>query len=58
MALRRLSSASFGILMSIEPGVAALAGYLILHEALSLQQAAGIVLVICAGAGAVMSARK
>lgn len=58
MSLRRLSSASFGILMSIEPGVAALAGYLILHEALSLQQAAGIVLVICAGAGAVMSARK
>lgn len=58
MALRRLSSASFGILMSVEPGVGALAGYLILHEALSLQQIAGIVLVICAGAGAVMSARE
>jgi inner membrane transporter RhtA len=55
MALRRLSSASFGILMSIEPGVGALAGYLILHEALSLQQLAGIALVICAGAGAVMA---
>jgi inner membrane transporter RhtA len=58
MALRRLSSATFGILMSIEPGVGAMAGYLILHEALSLQQMAGIVLVICAGAGAVMSAKK
>jgi inner membrane transporter RhtA len=58
MALRRLSSASFGILMSVEPGVGALAGYLILHEALSLQQVAGIALVICAGAGAVMSARE
>lgn len=58
MSLRRLSSASFGILMSIEPGVGALAGYLILHEALSLQQVLGIVLVICAGTGAVMSSRE
>lgn len=58
MALRRLSPATFGILMSVEPGVGALAGYLILHEALSLQQVAGIALVIFAGAGAVMSARE
>lgn len=58
MSLRRLSSASFGILMSAEPGVGALAGYLILHEPLSLQQLLGIALVICAGAGAVISARE
>lgn len=58
MSLRRLSSASFGILMSVEPGIGALAGYLILQEALSAQQIFGIVLVICAGAGAVMSARE
>lgn len=57
MALRRLSSATFGILMSAEPGIGALAGFLILHEPLSLQQIAGIALVIFAGAGAVASAR-
>jgi len=58
MSLRRLSPATFGILMSIEPGVGALSGYVILNEALSLQQVAGIALVICAGAGAVMSAKE
>ncbi|MFZ5674987.1 MAG: EamA family transporter [Pseudomonadota bacterium] len=58
MSLRRLSQASFGVLMSIEPAVAALCGYVILSEALSLQQLAGIALVVCAGAGAVMSARQ
>ena len=58
MALRRLSPATFGILMSIEPGIGALSGYLILSEALSLQQIAGMVFVICAGAGAVMSTRE
>jgi inner membrane transporter RhtA len=58
MALRRLSPATFGILMSIEPGVGALSGYLILSEALSLQQIAGMAFVICAGAGAVMSTRE
>ena len=58
MALRRLSPATFGILMSVEPGIGALSGYLILHEILSLQQIAGIVFVICAGAGAVISARQ
>lgn len=57
MALRRLSQATFGILMSVEPGIGALAGYLILHETLSLQQILGIVIVICAGAGAVISTR-
>jgi inner membrane transporter RhtA len=54
-ALRRLPSATFGILMSAEPGIGALAGFLILHEPLSLQQIAGIVLVMGASVGAVMS---
>jgi inner membrane transporter RhtA len=58
MALRRLLPATFGVLMSVEPAVAALAGYVILHEGLSLQQIAGMALVICAGAGAVISARE
>lgn len=58
MSLRRLSPATFGILMSIEPAVGALAGYAILSEALSLQQIVGIVVVICAGAGAVISTQE
>jgi inner membrane transporter RhtA len=58
MALRRLSPATFGILMSVEPGIGALSGYLILHEALSSQQIVGIAFVICAGAGAVISTRE
>jgi len=58
MALRRLSQASFGILMSLEPALGALAGYLILHDQLSLQQIIGIACVICAGTGAVASTRE
>lgn len=57
-ALRRLPSATFGILMSAEPGIGALAGYLILHEPLSPQQIAGIACVICASVGATVSARS
>ncbi|OCC01516.1 permease [Labrys sp. WJW] len=58
MALRRLSSATFGILMSAEPGIGALAGYLVLNEPLSPQQIGGIALVMIASAGAVISARE
>lgn len=58
MALRRLPSATFGIMMSAEPGMGALAGFLILHEPLSLQQMAGIALVIFASAGAVSTSRN
>lgn len=57
VALRRLPTASFGILMSAEPAIGALAGYLILHEPLSPQQIAGIAFVISASAGAVLSTR-
>lgn len=56
MALRRLPSSTFGILMSAEPGIGALAGFLILHEPLSLQQVGGIAMVMAASAGAVISA--
>lgn len=58
LALKRLPSATFGILMSAEPGIGALAGYLILHEALSPQQIVGIAAVICASVGAVLSTRN
>lgn len=57
LALKRLPAATFGILMSAEPGIGAVTGYLILHEPLSLQQIAGIAAVICASIGAVLSTR-
>ncbi|MGI5409349.1 EamA family transporter [Streptomyces sp. HUAS 31] len=53
LALRRLPAATFAILMSLEPAVAATAGFLILDQALSALQALAIALVIAASMGAV-----
>ncbi|WP_442811801.1 EamA family transporter [Streptomyces sp. NBC_01288] len=53
LALRRLPSSTFAILMSLEPAVAATAGFLILHQALSVPEAMAITLVIAASMGAV-----
>jgi inner membrane transporter RhtA len=50
LALRRLPAATFGILMSLEPAVAATAGWLVLGEGLRPVQVAGIVLVCVASA--------
>ncbi|WP_370880087.1 EamA family transporter [Labrys monachus] len=58
MALRRLPSHSFGILMSAEPAIGALAGFFILSQPLSLLQMAGIGLVIAASIGAITSASE
>ncbi|HEX2414338.1 MAG TPA: EamA family transporter [Thermoleophilaceae bacterium] len=51
-ALRRLPEAVFGVLMSIEPAVAALAGFLVLGESLSTREVAAILFVVAASAGA------
>ncbi|NEB04969.1 EamA family transporter [Streptomyces sp. SID13726] len=53
LALRRLPSSTFAILMSLEPAMAALAGFLILHQSLSALQALAVALVIAASMGAV-----
>ncbi|SER02288.1 inner membrane transporter RhtA [Streptomyces sp. yr375] len=53
LALRRLPASTFAILMSLEPAIAATAGFLILGQALSTLQAAAIALVIVASMGAV-----
>ena len=55
-ALRRLPERTFGVLMSVEPAVAALSGLAFLGQGISLQDAAAIVLVIGASAGALSSA--
>jgi inner membrane transporter RhtA len=53
LALRRLPASTFAILMSLEPAVAATAGFLVLDQALSATEAAAIALVIAASMGAV-----
>ncbi len=58
IALRRLSTAAFGLLMSLEPAVAALAGVLVLHQSLVLRTAVAIALVILASAGSTVAGRR
>ncbi|MFF5967019.1 DMT family transporter [Streptomyces collinus] len=53
LALRRLPASTFAILMSLEPAIAATAGFLILDQALSTAEAAAIALVVAASMGAV-----
>ncbi|MFE5396373.1 DMT family transporter [Streptomyces sp. NPDC056568] len=53
LALRRLPAPTFAILMSLEPAIAAAAGFLILDQALTAPQSAAIALVIAASMGAV-----
>ncbi|MBD0840257.1 EamA family transporter [Streptomyces sp. TRM68416] len=53
LALRRLPASTFAVLMSLEPAIAAAAGFLILQQALSPVQALAIALVIAASMGAV-----
>jgi inner membrane transporter RhtA len=57
-ALRRLPAPTFGLLMSLEPAVAALAGALILHQPLTPATAAAIVLVVAASAGSTLSTSR
>ncbi|MFJ6849200.1 EamA family transporter [Streptomyces sp. NPDC091271] len=55
MALRRLPAPTFAVLMSLEPAIAATAGFLLLDQALSSTDALAIALVIGASMGAVRS---
>jgi inner membrane transporter RhtA len=51
-ALRRLPANVFGVLMSLEPGVAALVGFAVLGEALEAREVVAIVMVVFASVGA------
>jgi inner membrane transporter RhtA len=57
-ALRRLPARVFGVLMSLEPAVAALAGLVVLGQALALDEWAAIALVVVASAGATMTPNR
>ncbi|MFJ3880454.1 EamA family transporter [Streptomyces sp. NPDC090077] len=58
LALRRLPAPTFAILMSLEPAIAATAGFLVLSQAMSALDALAIALVIAASMGAVRSQRE
>jgi inner membrane transporter RhtA len=55
-ALRRLPAGVFGVLMSIEPAMAALAGFIVLNEGLATRELVAILLVVAASAGAARNA--
>ena len=50
-SLRRLPASVFGVLMSVEPAVAALAGFVVLGQTLSARDLVAIALVIAASVG-------
>ena len=58
LALRRLTTAAFGTLMSLEPAIAALVGLVLLHQVPGLPAAVGVALVVAAGAGATRSGSR
>jgi inner membrane transporter RhtA len=55
-ALRRLPKGTFGVLMSLEPAVAALVGLVALGQDLSANEVVAIALVVSASAGALSAA--
>jgi inner membrane transporter RhtA len=57
-ALRRLPTHVFGVVLSLEPAVAALAGFVFLHEHLRLRAWLAIALVVLASAGAAREVRR
>jgi inner membrane transporter RhtA len=56
-ALRRLPTGTFGVLMSLEPAVAALIGFVVLDQDLALAETLAIALVVIASAGALSTSQ-
>lgn len=52
LALRRLTTAAFGTLMSLEPAIALVAGLVLLHQVPDTVALAGMAFVVAAGIGA------
>jgi inner membrane transporter RhtA len=57
-ALTRLPVRTFGVLMSVEPAMAALFGFALLSQRLSMQQTAAIAMIILASIGTVATLRR
>lgn len=58
MALRRLTAYRFGLLMSLEPAVAALAGVIVLGQTLTAILIIALVMVVAASVGNTLTARR
>jgi inner membrane transporter RhtA len=58
MALRRMAAATFGLLMSLEPAVAALAGVVVLGQNLHLRMVIALLMVIAASVGTTLESRR
>ncbi|MFM9149561.1 MAG: EamA family transporter [Solirubrobacterales bacterium] len=50
-AMRRIPSTTFGVMMSLEPAVAAIVGLIVLGQSIELGEALAILLVVAASAG-------
>jgi inner membrane transporter RhtA len=57
-ALRRLRPAVFGVLLSLEPAIAALAGWVLLGQGLGPAAAVAVAVVVLASAGSTLTARR
>ena len=57
-AVRRIRPSVFGVLMSIEPAMAALAGFIVLGQGLSARTLLGMALVVIASVGAARRTRE
>lgn len=58
LALRRLKASAFGTLMSLEPAIAVVIGFLVLGQLPGLAAVLGIVLVAAAGIGVTLQAER
>lgn len=58
LALRRMPTRVFGVLQSLGPAIAALAGLVVLAEELSAQEVAALACVTAASVGVTLSARR
>lgn len=58
LSLKRMSARVFGVLSSLGPAVAALAGLVVLRQQLELRQIIAILLVVAASAGVVSTSRR
>ncbi len=55
IALKRIPKRTFGVMLSVEPAIGALAGLFVLAEHLSLQQWGAIACIVAASAGAILT---
>jgi inner membrane transporter RhtA len=57
-ALRRIPRRAFGVLLSLEPGIAAFAGWLLLSQRISVASLIAIGVVVAASVGSTVTARE